>query len=87
MITYYLIILFVSILKFVVSPLLLLQDVSIPAFIASSLAVAGNTLALFDLILPLSTLFTVVGLVVGVETAYFGYKGIKWLYNKIPGIN
>jgi hypothetical protein len=44
-------------------------------------------LAAFAQILPLTTLFSVLGVVLGVETLIGLYKLIKWSYNKIPGVN
>ena len=46
-----------------------------------------NYLALFDIFLPISTLITVFVIVVSIEGGYFTYKAVKWVYNKIPGIN
>ena len=40
-----------------------------------------------SLIFPVSTLFAIIAFDVLFETAYFGYKVIKWIYQKIPGVS
>lgn len=87
MITYYIGRFFIWLLSFVTSPLLLLPTAVLPAGIASALTQAGNTLAIFDIFVPVGTLLAVFGSMTIVEAGYFSYKGIRWIYNKIPGIN
>ncbi len=87
MITYWLLKIFVYLLSLVTAPLLLLPVASLSVNLTGTLSTAGQFLALFDLFLPIPTLFTVFGIVVTIESGYFGYKAVKWIYNKIPGIN
>lgn len=89
MITYLLISILLNIVMFIASPLLLLPDVSIPAAIASGIASAGIMLAIFYQIVPFT--LTALGVIIGVmfvfEASVWTYKLIKWVYQKIPGIN
>lgn len=70
-----------------VSPLTLLDDYALPASVASALSTAGNYLANVDALIPASTLLAVLAAFLAVEGGLFLYKGIKWIYNKIPGVN
>jgi hypothetical protein len=87
MITYYLILIFLYLLGLIVSPLRLLPIASLSVNLTGTLTSAGNYLALFDIFLPIATLFTVFGIVIVIEGAYFTYKAVKWVYTKIPGIS
>jgi hypothetical protein len=87
MITYWLLKIFVYLLSLITSPLLLLPVASLSVNLTATLTQAGNYIALFDLFLPMGTLLTVFGIIVTIEGGYFAYKGVKWIYNKIPGIN
>ena len=87
MITYWLLIILTGILQVVISPLLLLPNVALDPRIATSLATAGHYTAILDMVIPVWTLFTIFVLYVVIEAAIFGYKIIKWIYSKIPGIS
>jgi hypothetical protein len=86
MIPYYLILIFLYILGLITAPLQLLPVASLSVDLTGTLTNAGNYLALFNIFLPLATLFTVFGIVITIEGAYFTYKAVKWVYSKIPGI-
>ena len=87
MIFYWIIRVFLYLLDLVTVPLLLLPVASLSVNLTGTLTQAGNYLALFDIFLPISTLITVFAIVVTIEGGYFTYKAVKWVYNKIPGIN
>ncbi len=87
MIVYWLIKILIYLLELVTAPLLLLPVATLSVDLTGTLTQAGQFLALFDIFLPIPTLFTVFGIVISVEAGYFGYKAVKWVYNKIPGIN
>jgi hypothetical protein len=87
MIIYWLVKILIYLLELVTSPLLLLPAATLSVDLTGTLTQAGQFLALFDIFLPIPTLFTVFGVVISVEAGYFGYKAVKWVYNKIPGIN
>ena len=65
----------------------LLPDVSLPGNLADAAATASNYLANMDQFFPVSTLLAVLFLVLVVEGTILIYKLIRWIYNKIPGIN
>lgn len=65
----------------------ILPAVSLPDNIAAAAATASNYLANMNQIFPVSTLLAVLFLVLVVEGTIFFYKLIRWVYNKIPGIN
>lgn len=69
------------------SPLTLFPDVSLPAGVASAISSASSYAHILDVVLPVSTLITFIGFYLGIEVAIFTYKIIKWIYQKIPGIN
>jgi hypothetical protein len=87
MIVYWLLKIFIYLLSLITAPLLLLPVAAISVNLTGTLTTAGNYLALFGLFLPVGMLFTVFGLIVSIETGYFSYKVVKWIYNKIPGVN
>ncbi|HVO28860.1 MAG TPA: hypothetical protein VMT81_02675 [Candidatus Paceibacterota bacterium] len=87
MISYWLVKILLGILALITIPLKLLPVATLSVDLTGTLAQAGNYLALFDIFLPLGTMFTVFGIILTVEGGYFTYKGVKWVYNKIPGIN
>jgi hypothetical protein len=87
MISYWLVKILIGILALITIPLKLLPMASLSVDLTGTLTQAGNYIALFNIFLPVGMLFTVFGIVVTVEGGYFTYKGVKWIYNKIPGIN
>jgi hypothetical protein len=87
MITYWILQIFVYLLSLITAPLLLLPVASLSVDLTGTLTTAGNYLALFDIFLPVAMLLTVFGIVVSVEGGYFSYKVVRWIYNKIPGVN
>ena len=86
---YWLIKSLIWILSLILSPLLLLPVATLPSGITSALGQVGSITAIFNLVVPglISELFSIIVLFVGIEGGIFLYKGIKWIYNKIPGVN
>jgi len=89
MISYFLLIILLGILNVIIFPITFLPDVSLDPSIATSIATVGQYLWTIWTVLPLTivTLLAILVIVVGVETHIFSYKLIKWVYNKIPGVN
>lgn len=89
MIVYILVGILIAFVAVIITPLALLPDVSLPASIAAAISTLGHYVGMIWSIAPLtfSALFISIVVIVGVETKVFSYKSIKWLYNKIPGIN
>jgi len=57
-----------------------------PAEAHTAMQGLGGYLGIFSPILPLSTLFTILTLVLTVEVSIFGFKTFKWLISHIPQI-
>lgn len=55
-----------------------------PPDVASSIATIGQYSRVLDLVLPVSTLATIIALVLSVEVAIFAFKSVKWLISHIP---
>jgi len=70
-----------------VSPVLLLPDVSLDSGLGSAVANVADYIALADQIVPMLTLVAIVSFFVVFEGGYAIYKAVKWVYNKIPGVN
>jgi hypothetical protein len=89
MIPYYLLILLIYLFALLIAPLALLPDAVLPASVASGLITAGQDLGMVWSAAPytFTALIAAIVVVVGVETHIFSYKSIRWVYQKIPGIN
>lgn len=68
-------------------PLRLLSDVALPAAMTSALTTASGYLGAINSFFPVDTLIDVLGLLLAVEGYILLYKGLKWIWNKIPGVN
>jgi len=88
MIPYYLLILLIYLFALLIAPLTLLPNASLPATFATGL-IAGQDLGMIWSVAPytFTALIAAIVVVVGVETHIFSYKAIRWIYQKIPGIN
>lgn len=71
----------------VITPILLLPDVSLNSAVPTAISTASEWLGAINQVLPLATIFIVFGLVLLIENTHFGYKIIRWVYQKIPGVN
>jgi hypothetical protein len=74
-------------IKGILSPLLLFSDVVLPAAMTSAITSFKPYISIADGFFPIATLGQVIAVVVLVELALFAYKFIRWIYNKIPGVN
>lgn len=87
MITTAILTIFYNFVYFILSPIRALPDYVLPGGASAAISTAGGYLAGLDEILPVFTILAIVGLIFVVELAILTYKGIKWIYNKIPGVN
>jgi hypothetical protein len=89
MITYWLCVMIVSVIGAILSPLTVLPDVTLPASVNSGITgIAGFTGGIWSVFpLTLTALVSAVGVIVVVENWVFVYKLIRWVYQKIPGVN
>ncbi len=76
-----------GVLYLVLSPLLLLNDVSSTSAIATSVSTANGYISAVPFHLFLVSLFATL-LFLGIfESAYWAYKGIMWVAKKLPFIS
>lgn len=87
MITYYIVLIFINIFLAITAPLLVLPIATISIDATTALSNVSQWLAYLNVIFPINELLTMIGIIISMELAYFGYKGIRWIYRKIPGIN
>lgn len=55
-----------------------------PAELSSAFVTMGGYVQILDTILPVSTLATVLGILISVDLAIFGFKTFKWLISHLP---
>jgi len=71
----------------ILSPLRLLDDVTLNSSIATNIATYNGYLGTADQFFPAYTLVVIFAIIIGIEFAIFTYKGIMWLVRKVPGIS
>lgn len=76
--------LFITALEY---PIKALPDVSLPSNVLSAISSAGAYLSSFNLIFPVSTFLTILGVVISIEAAIVIYKIAMWIIKKIPTIS
>jgi len=84
MITEFFINLGVYILAFIVS--VFPASEGFPAEVSSSASYLGGLIGVFNPIVPLGTLATVLGLYVAFDVVVFGFKTFKWILSFVPFI-
>lgn len=89
MITYLLLLIVIGIIVAITSPLLAFPAASLPISVTAPIAGAVNDLHLVWSVAPLTlgSLIVVFAAIVIIENNVALYKIIKWVYNKIPGVN
>lgn len=87
MITDILLSVFSIIIGFLISPLTLLNDVVLDPNIISAVSNINGIIATVNPVFPITTLFSILAIITGIELAIFIYKGIYWLIKKIPTIS
>lgn len=80
----YLVYLFLVVLT---APFRLFSNVTLDSGMGQALSSAKDYIASLQPIFPVNTLLIVLGIMVVIEIAIFGYKGIMWIIKKIPGIS
>lgn len=79
--------LFYTIIRVLLSPLLLFPNVSLPLDILAAIESANNYISGFNAIIPAYTIGSVIIFISGLEAIIFSYKIIMWVIRKIPTIN
>ena len=65
-------------------PIRLLADVSLNSGISEAINTATTYLASVSAFLPISTIFVILGIYIGIEIAIFTYKAIMWIIKRFP---
>lgn len=68
----------------VTSPLRLLPDATIPSDVMATITTANGYLSALNVIVPISTLLTILVTVLGIEAFIFSYKVIMWVLKRFP---
>jgi len=71
----------------IAAPLLLFPDAALPANMAASMGTASSSLHILDIVIPVGTLLAIILLFITIEGSIFTYKMVRWVYQKIPGVN
>lgn len=72
-----------EVLKFFLYPLTLLPDATLPQGLIDATVTAGGYLKGFDTMIPLSTIFAILGASLVIEGGIFLYKKIMWSIKRI----
>jgi len=65
----------------------LFPDVSLSDSVSSAVGTASTYISSLNLVLPVSTLLTIIGLILTIESIILLIKIINWFIRKIPSIN
>ncbi len=87
MITTAIIYLLYFVIKLFLLPFTLLSDVTINSSFSSGVATASGYINSMNTYIPIDTMLTILGIAIGLETAFLSYKFIMWIIRKIPSIN
>jgi hypothetical protein len=71
----------------ILSPLILIGDVSLPSIIGTSLSTASGYFNSINGVIPVDTMITILGVSLTIEGAYLLFKLIMWVIAKIPTLN
>lgn len=73
-----------SVVSTLLSPITSLPDASLSSDVSNAFTQARGFLHALDFVLPYTTLFSIIGLVVAIEAGILVYKVIYWLIKRIP---
>lgn len=73
-----------SVLTTILSPILNLPDVSLPADITNAFVNMRSFLDATDFVIPYATITAIISLMVAIEAGIMAYKVIYWLIKRIP---
>lgn len=75
------------VLSFILTPISLLGDVSLPANFTIAITNSAGYYNSLNTLLPMDTMIQILELSLAIEGAYLTYKLIMWVIQKIPTIN
>jgi hypothetical protein len=73
-----------GIISILTSPILLLSNVSQDSNMGSVIATISGYASPFNVVIPIDTLVSILGIVVTFEFYYFTFKCIYWIIKRIP---
>ena len=76
-----------SVVLWTMRPILAQPDASISPDLAASIQNASSYLHILDVVIPVGTIVAIVAAFLVYEGVIFGYKIIRWVYTKIPGVS
>jgi len=76
-----------GIISLLLTPIKLLDDVSLDPNVHNSILTARTYLANINIVLPVSTILAILGIILTIETFILLYKAVNWLIRKIPTID
>lgn len=81
--TFFLTIIYYTV-RVLISPIFLLSDVSLTDGLGGQITEATHYVANVNQFFPLSTLFSVLAIIIGIEVVIASYKVIMWVIRRIP---
>ncbi len=76
-----------AVIVLITLPIRALPDATLPADFSNAIANASSALSSLNVVIPVSSLAAIIALFIIIEGTIFTYKIIRWVYQKIPGIN
>ena len=73
-----------ALIYLITSPIRLLPDVAVNTGITGAITTAQQYISSFNTILPIDTIFAILGVFVGIESAYLLFKLIMWVVKRFP---
>jgi len=84
MITTFLIFLAVTVLSTIVN--FFPVSSGFPQEAIDSVSYIGGYIGMLDPLVPVSTMFTILGLIIALELSIFGFRTLRWLFSYLPFI-
>jgi len=77
---------FLYLASYVVQTIILIFPSSngLPAEATTAIGTLTGYVGMFDPLIPIPTIATILGLVIAFELAVFAFKGLKWLLSHVP---
>ena len=71
----------------ITSPIRLFSDVTLNSNFTSSISTASGYLHSLNVLLPIDTVITILGVSLVFELVYLTFKAIMWVIKKVPTLN
>jgi len=76
----------IQLANFVISSILTIfpESTGFPSEVTAAFTFFGGYVGMIDPLIPVATLGTVVGILIGVELLIFAFRAITWMFSKLP---